>query len=169
MVISYETFFALVLFDSPHFERKVKQNWCKRSLVQSFVRGSIGVTYDKHPKMKRDAWLEKDCFQSGVSLHFWAFVIHWGLCFDNNSSTTLYLLIYNEQRCTVSSTFSNFYSTFFMLYISDFFKEIYIQRNMVQVREFVWNTRKIGKVKQNSAVLGLKANVSKIRGYFYIT
>ena len=37
---SYETLFALVFFDSPLSKSKVIQNWCKRSLVQSFVRGS---------------------------------------------------------------------------------------------------------------------------------
>ena len=37
---SYENLFASVLFDSPLSESKVIQNWCKRSLVRSFVQGS---------------------------------------------------------------------------------------------------------------------------------
>ena len=32
---SYETSFALVLYDSPLSESKLKQNWCKQSLVQA--------------------------------------------------------------------------------------------------------------------------------------
>ena len=47
----YKTLLELFLFDSPLFESKVKQNWCKRSLIQSFKGGftkleKLGLSLD---------------------------------------------------------------------------------------------------------------------------
>ena len=66
------------------------------------------VTYDKRPQMKRDARLkavyslEKDCFQSGISLHFRAFVVRYGFSssgFQNVASTRVELIDKKSKTC----------------------------------------------------------------------
>ena len=58
-------------------------NWMKSILKEGNLTRTLfdwsntkAVTYDERPKMKRDA-REKDCFQSGISLHFRMFVVRY--------------------------------------------------------------------------------------------
>ena len=60
-----------------------------------------GLTYDKRPNWREmPNWKqslfteEKDCFQSGISLHFWPFVVRYAFrIFIFRPSTTLTLYI----------------------------------------------------------------------------
>ena len=56
------------------------------------------VTYDERPKMKRDTrqksslYKEKDCFLSGISLHFRPFIVRYGFSWCQSSYPTYQLM-----------------------------------------------------------------------------